>query len=136
MSDTIETIKAEIAALEAEHANLIAREKRLTAELQQVSERLSKLQPSWSGAYGLISAARNRLASEEARVKRERIWTTAPVIKIEGRPDGRLIKLTARQIHVMTTPDGGKIIYDRATGKTRWKIDGRITNLDELEGKP
>lgn len=133
MSDTIESIKSEIAALEAEYANLIAREKRLKSELQQTSERLSKLRLPWGDGDGLILAARRRLAGEEARVERERIWTTAPVVKIEGRPDGRLIKVTPKQVHVMTDSQyGGKTIYDRETGRTRWSGDGRITNLDEL----
>lgn len=54
------------------------------------------------------------------------------MVKIEGRPDGRLVKLTPKQVHVMISADGQKTIYDRTTGTTRWKTDGRITNLEEL----
>ena len=126
--DEIEKMRSELKALEQELVQTDQTIARLKKELESAEKRRNELKPGWNPDIGDIAATRRRLASAEAA----HIWATAPVVKIEGRPDGRLIKLTPKQVHVMTTMDGSKTVYDRETGTTRWKFDGRITNLDEL----
>lgn len=126
--DEIEKMRAELKALEQELVQTDQTIARLKKELESAEKRRNELKPAWNPDMGAIAATRRKIAEAE----RARIWSTAPVVKIEGRPDGRLIKLTPKQVHVMVAQNGMKVVYDRATGRTRWNIDGRITNLDEL----
>ena len=130
--DEIEKMRSELKALEQELVQTDQTIARFRKDLVEAEKRRDELQPVWNRDIGAIASVRRKIEVAEAQAKRAHIWATAPVVKIEGRPDGRLIKLTPKQVHVMTTMDGLKTVYDRKTGTTRWKFDGRITNLDEL----
>ena len=127
------SLRADLRALEDELTRTDQTIARLKRELAAAEKRRDELQP-WNPDRGAIAAARRKVEAAEAEAECAHIWATAPVVKFDGRPDGRLLKVTPKQVHVMTTRDGLKVIYDRATGLTRWKFAGRITNLDELVG--
>lgn len=130
--DEIEKVRAELKSLEEEVKQLDLTVVRLEKELDEAKKRRDKLKPVWSPDFGLIGNLRSRLARLEREAECARIWATAQIVKIEGRPDDRLVKLTPKQVHVMISESGVKLAYDRTTGTTRWKTAGRITNLEEL----
>lgn len=129
---TVAEAEERVKALMNEEAELRKRRKALELAISDVDKRLRALGRSFNSA-GEIETA--RMLVEVAR--NAETWDTLPVVQIrsrwadEGVAEGRLAKVTPKQVYIYTTRGSLEVKrFDRTTGKD---IPGNeIVNLDEV----